>query len=939
MNKLDQEPSYPITPVPGWLVVAKEAKSQCPVFINICSHHYIPLKDPPIVFTLPCRIHRNEWNEDSLIYDTVVNPSTIHDILKIEDKSERLKLQYDLSTKVVDLLMYQGELGDLILMANGSSFAIDNTMKYKYTTSHEVSEVHLPGTEPVVAEEEAAAWSLCGSLLITLKRAFEDSVPMNEILDLQPDGYMYVTGIAAIMLTAGVFIFLMMESFTQQMGQEYLALSPSDGGTCTEVTRSVSGSFSADSEGNWQGFDGFSNPGVQYIFELRQSAMTTVDYSGLITDLFAEMATLGKMSAGQDLVSNLILLSTWNFHCDPRTATDCSVFEAQTIRMSAEAPIVFSLSSQVAGLSSNGGNCHTSAAVKYYLPSAQYTFIVNSAVPDASSTCQGIAGLQSRFGYNSAVDGSTFKIVVDVRTFASGISVNKGFGSLRAQPRYEIILSAGKTTISHSGHTYTAAYYIDQTYPGMSPLLCIVDSELPTTIDEYPLTQLTSDGLGVNQLCMIQVGEIVLLPLLHHYGDNPKDKTTGAPLDSPRPCTCDKYGHEAYCSAFDLMFSFVVLNNVYGNATIAEQVEEHITMVVGNAGYDILTNEAYNASFAIAANANGGGASADPVINSTRYRVKSYAFCGGKCALFTMNAWGSAVLDTSITSFMHVLTNGSCGDVFTIPEADITKMNVEPTPFIESYYVCIAATTDALIEAVGVASGTAGTLLPLVITIALLFVRKWLKMNGYMLGSPEYDRTDITDKGKEFMECLMTVNGMDPDKPVVHHHRVTDPHLHRNENGFLALSDEIWTEPAATDDEPHSSAASQATLVGHQLISGSGTATAMANTSSSGWGGGGSGGPQKAVPAPVEVHYLSDSESSTEGDGGATSSTHGYSSVFDHGHGHHHGEPMYDELSFNSADMRDDSLSVDDNDDEGSDGLGELFGGDGRSSEEGDGIS
>jgi len=103
MNKvgLEEPESYPIIPAPGWLVVAKDAGTKCPVFINICSHDHIPVREIPIVFTVPCRIHRNEWLEESYIYDAVVHSSTVSTIFEVTDEAERSALQNDVSCCIV----------------------------------------------------------------------------------------------------------------------------------------------------------------------------------------------------------------------------------------------------------------------------------------------------------------------------------------------------------------------------------------------------------------------------------------------------------------------------------------------------------------------------------------------------------------------------------------------------------------------------------------------------------------------------------------------------------------------------------------------------------------------------------------------------------------------------------------------------------------------
>jgi len=346
----------------------------------------------------------------------------------------------------------------------------------------------------------------------------------------------------------------------------------------------------------------------------------------------------------------------------------------------------------------------------------------------------------------------------------------------------------------------------------------------------------------------------------------------------------DMYGSEPYCSDFDLMMSFVAVNNDSKNATAAEQMALIIDMTLQNSGYDSLTRNSYNASFASAATSSG---RVDPAVATEEYRRNSYHFCDGTCALLTMNTYGQSVLDISITPFMHVLSGGSCGDTFTIPDADTSKLRTEPTPFVESYFVCTSSVDDAIVEAVGVASGTAGTFLPLIMTITLLIIRKWLKMNGYMLGAPEYDSMDLRTKRREFVECLLTARGLDPDKPEDHHRKSKLP-AEQQACGFHALGEELWTQPKVRT--PVHSASYN---IGHEL-----SPAARAR--------------EGFTAGPPVVDYLSDSESSTENskDGEHNRSDSPIA--------------LFDELSFNSDLLESESGAS-------SDGINELFEGDGRS--------
>jgi hypothetical protein len=337
------------------------------------------------------------------------------------------------------------------------------------------------------------------------------------------------------------------------------------------------------------------------------------------------------------------------------------------------------------------------------------------------------------------------------------------------------------------------------------------------------------------------------------------------------------------------MMSFITFNNDAKNATASEQISMIIDMVVDNGNYNNMTAASYNASFGIAAKASLPLSRINPLVNSPAYRLRSFRFCKDSCALFTANIFGDEVLDKSITPFMHVLTGGSCGDVYTIPAAESVNLQEEPTPFVESYFVCTSSEDDAVVEAVGVASGTAGTFVPLIITIALLIVRKWLHLQGYMLSSPEYDPTDIQTKRREFFECLLTCRGMDPERGD--HHLVSRLSPQQRKSGFHAIGDDLWAHERVINKLSQTSSF-------HELGATAETTNVTAK-----------------IAAP-ELAYLSDSESSTASDGHNETRSGAESPPI----------ALYDELSF-------DSDLLESNDDASNDGIDELFEGDGHSEE------
>jgi len=91
-----------ITPVPGVVIKTRDTgRGNMKIFINVCTHDSIPKKEKPVLFTGSSREYTAPGEDKALIFDAVVHPSTLKNILNIKDTGSRdFKLKEVISSAV-----------------------------------------------------------------------------------------------------------------------------------------------------------------------------------------------------------------------------------------------------------------------------------------------------------------------------------------------------------------------------------------------------------------------------------------------------------------------------------------------------------------------------------------------------------------------------------------------------------------------------------------------------------------------------------------------------------------------------------------------------------------------------------------------------------------------------------------------------------------------
>ena len=350
-------------------------------------------------------------------------------------------------------------------------------------------------------KEEEKKETLVDFVVRTVDDAFIDNIPMDAIKDL-PKFYMYLFGSFAELFTVSVFVYFMYSVYLQGRQQKFISISINSG-ECSDITKSVTGTFTADINGTWNGFPDYIYSGGIYALSFAQASITLTNYQQVMSAVSQQLAVLETESLNNNLVQNLILYTSWVFNCDPSVNNYCDAWIGQTFTFTGTAQYLFALQFVETTISNVNNDC-TALSISNYdiansLNSGSYDYSDFTSNPACNTAVNPV-----NLGYDSNLDGVEFYINMDVRTFVDSIAANFDILQLSS---LATVLNSPEYVIHHNNYTYIATYYTDPLYPGMNPMLCLTN----TDTNPSPFT-------GVNQLCFLVYGNISGIPIFLHYG-------------------------------------------------------------------------------------------------------------------------------------------------------------------------------------------------------------------------------------------------------------------------------------------------------------------------------------------------------------------------------------------------------------------------------------
>lgn len=365
-------------------------------------------------------------------------------------------------------------------------------------------------------------------MLKNIKELIVDLIPVESIQHIRPKGYMYILGAVSIALMTLMFGYYLVDVFIDSLTSSFISLS-SISGDCEPVLKPVTGSFVADTNGDWEGFGDFSYSGANFNLILTGAEMSFEQYQDVIVVARDQLASLGALAVNLDLSANLALIMSWAMICDPAVYPVCATMEEQYFVFTGSSQYIFLSTTIHPSISSVTGDCLTKSSARYDLPSARQISSFDATVFNISPVCRAAVELSH---FRPVPNNNIQKLSVDARTFGDAVGISSGFLALAG---IETVPGAPDEDlrITHRGHTYVGNYYIDSYYVGMDAIYCVLNENTADLANANPpIASLTRDRQGVVQLCFIAIGNMMTVPLLNHYGASGTNDT----LHRPLPC-------------------------------------------------------------------------------------------------------------------------------------------------------------------------------------------------------------------------------------------------------------------------------------------------------------------------------------------------------------------------------------------------------------------
>ena len=497
-----------------------------------------------------------------------------------------------------------------------------------------------------------------------------------------------IYGISKRVALFAVFIYLLISNFiTLAITQKFVALS-ADAGNCLEIPKPWTiSSILADRNGYWSGQPGFQPNEACYEFSLFNFEATTEEYKAWLKRIDAAITDLGNLAKTQDLATNLLFWSSWSFS----SPTDSETGPVdQTVILTGNPRYIMNNEGIQGTIANVTSDCDFSASTQSY-DVATGTI---SSVFDMSSTgvgrfpkCQGVVNAQE-LGWNPSVTGDTFSINIDVVALYTALAVAEQVNGPTTLDSYVTFTEVSKA-VWKDGVEYSIVDKYDPGYPGMSPITCV-----------GPTNQ------GSEQWnCLLRVGSSYGIPYLVHRGANTTD---------PVPCDCASNGKSTACDDFNLLLGLIVFDHKSRPALIAGYPEAFQPIIPFLEVYYVPplfpAKLANRLSFYPAFAAMFGQNSAK--MQSASWRSNAYSYTNtsfGTGSIIVISSFSS--IQSGVTPDNLQLQDGACADQ--ISTVNFKKFYTNSWgPLVETYYQCTMNFGDAVLNAAGIASGTAGLLVP-----------------------------------------------------------------------------------------------------------------------------------------------------------------------------------------------------------------------------------
>lgn len=246
-----------------------------------------------------------------------------------------------------------------------------------------------------------------------LDEMFTDNFPLGAIRDL-PEKFMYTFGTFAYIVSLACFFYFIVVGYQTAMNTKFVSLCSGNScdaeGVCSDVTRTVSGTFLASNDGYWQGQENFQYAKAQYIMSFYSYGYTLDEFKAQMDSFRIEVEKLGTAAKLQDAATIILNHISWE------------IVEPQYIFQSiGDSPTIFNLQYHEGGLASAVALCDSQS--NSFLDLGSNSILTKYSYSDfTKKNCSDIANPHS-FGYKEHYDGNVITIQWDLRSIITCLAV------------------------------------------------------------------------------------------------------------------------------------------------------------------------------------------------------------------------------------------------------------------------------------------------------------------------------------------------------------------------------------------------------------------------------------------------------------------------------------------------------------------------------------
>jgi hypothetical protein len=533
----------------------------------------------------------------------------------------------------------------------------------------------------VFSEEKEEAQTLKSFMLTKGEELFVSNMPIEYFKTLPSRNLMVGVGSFSYMVMFAAYLYFLINGYYTAVNENYISLDKHSG-SCSQVTKPITGSYLADIHGNWEGNTEFKYSQSLYSFKFFNMYATDSELKSVLLTLDDELRLLGQKGMNQTLTYNLLILISYKrlFKInDYDTNEQLFSFTAQPQYVFNRRYVTYDLATYDnldCGVTShsevdvNTGIISTSCSYEEYKLAG-----CNEIIP------------ATKLGYDASRMGDNFKLSIDLRTHSLAISVNLGILNPPLYGLEKVPLPLWVREDFGEGDIYTVfmdefvlSAYVDPLIPGMEPLACF---QLRDALE-----------LGVRCALVLQ-GVTLAIPTINEWLFE---------------CTsCSSNGTDPYCPYFDVVVSAIVMEGIQ----VLQLFKDYSAAELNNFSY-------YMSPLVSESNSN-----------------EAFEWCGGKnCSLISFNLYDSD--NQRVNDQFYSVPEGACNNIFST-ENWATMATTAPESLTETYYECHKFWSDALLDATGIASGNTTTFVPMLLLLFIPILYLYLNLAGLAVPKSKYD--------------------------------------------------------------------------------------------------------------------------------------------------------------------------------------------------------